>query len=186
VACDISDNNAVSNAVEAVTRQFGPIDILINNAGEIMVSPFENLEPADFELAMAVMFWGMLYMTLAVLASMKARRQGRRSAEHAARLVVNAVCARKSETVLGLPAEILSRVHSLLPGFTAEILRFGNSLLPKGVEGASSPRTGRELEPCQGSLYQLLTTLGKRAGQRLNQPVRNQPPPNQPWPSPCK
>ena len=42
-----------------------------------MVSPFENLEVADFERAMAVMFWGTLYTTLAVLPSMKARGQGR-------------------------------------------------------------------------------------------------------------
>ena len=63
--------------IDAVSRHYGHIDILVNNAGEIMVSPFENLTTADFERAMAVMFWGTLYTTLAVLPSMKARGQGR-------------------------------------------------------------------------------------------------------------
>ncbi len=41
------------------------------------MAPFENLEIADFERAMAVMFWGALYTTLAMLPSMKARGAGR-------------------------------------------------------------------------------------------------------------
>lgn len=56
VACDISDRDGVVAMVDAVTSHYGHIDILVNNAGEIMVSPFENLEVADFERAMAVMF----------------------------------------------------------------------------------------------------------------------------------
>jgi short-subunit dehydrogenase len=253
VDCDVSDRNAVTGAVDSVIRHLGRIDILVNNAGEIMVSPFENLEVADFERAMAVMFWGTLYTTLAVLPSMKMQGQGRivnvtsiggkvsvphllsyscakaaavafsnglrneiqqfgievttvipglmrtgshvnaffkgnhvaetswfgaaaslpllsLNAEHAARLAVRAICAGKSETVLGLPAWILSRAQTLLPGFTAEVLRFINALLPKGGPGHSI-QVGRNLDDRHGSLYRLLTTLGKRAGQHLNQPV---------------
>jgi short-subunit dehydrogenase len=59
-----------------VDRYFGGIDILINNAGVIQVGPIESLELADFEQAMQVMFWGPLYMTLAVLPGMRERRAG--------------------------------------------------------------------------------------------------------------
>jgi len=251
--CDVSDRDQVSSMVEAVSRHYGHIDILVNNAGEILVSPCENLDLADFERAMAVMFWGTLYPSLAVLPSMKLRGQGRivnitsiggkvsvphllsyscakaaavafsdglrnevrqfgievstiipglmrtgshinayfkgdhvaeaswfgaaasmplltLSAEHAARLAVKGICANKAETVLGLPAQILSQAAALLPGLTSEILRFSNALLPKGSAG-DSIHTGRDLDNQHGSFYRLLTTLGKKAGQRLNQPV---------------
>jgi len=77
LTCDISDRDGVMAMVNAVSRHYSHIDILVNNAGEIMVSPFDNLELADFERPMAVMFWGILYTTLAVLPLMKARGPGR-------------------------------------------------------------------------------------------------------------
>jgi short-subunit dehydrogenase len=92
------------------------------------------------------------------------------NAEDAARLAVKAVCTGKSQSVLGAPAQILSRAQTLLHGFTADVLRLCNALLPKG-SADHSMQTGRELEDRHRSLYLLLTTLGKAAGQRLNQPV---------------
>lgn len=253
VTCDISDRDEVAAMIDAVRRHYGHIDILVNNAGQIMVSPFENLDRADFERAMAVMFWGPLYTTLAVLPWMKARGHGRIvnvtsiggkvsvphlasyscakaaavafstglrnevrqfgidvttiipglmrtgshvnayfkgnqvaeaswfgaaaslpllsvSAEHAARLTVKAVCAGKTEAVLGVPAQILVQAQTLFPEWTAEVLRMSNALLPEGST-EDTMHLGRDLEDRHGSLYRLLTTLGKRAGQRLNQPV---------------
>jgi short-subunit dehydrogenase len=253
LACDISNRDGATAVIDAVTRHYGHVDILVNNAGEIMVSPFENLEVADFERAMAVMFWGTLYATFAVLPSMNARGHGRivnvtsiggkvsaphllsyscakaaaaafsnglrtevrqfgievttiipglmrtgshvnaffkgdrvaeagwfgaaasvpllsLNPEHAARLVLKAISAGKTESVLGTPAQILSRAQTLLPGLTADVLRLGNALLPKG-SADHSIQTGRDLDDQHGSLYGLLTTLGRRAGQRLNQPV---------------
>jgi NAD(P)-dependent dehydrogenase (short-subunit alcohol dehydrogenase family) len=63
--------------VETVTQQYGRIDILINNAGIIVVAPVETLTHADFERVMAVNFWGVLNPTLAVLPAMRARGSGR-------------------------------------------------------------------------------------------------------------
>jgi NAD(P)-dependent dehydrogenase (short-subunit alcohol dehydrogenase family) len=63
--------------VEVVTRHFGRIDVLVNNAGVIQVGPVEEMTLEDYEQAMAVHFWGPLYTTLAVLPQMRARRDGR-------------------------------------------------------------------------------------------------------------
>jgi short-subunit dehydrogenase len=93
------------------------------------------------------------------------------NAEHAARLAVKAVCAGKSQSVLGAPAKILSRAQTLLPSLTADVLRLGNAVLPTG-SADHSMQTGRDLENRHGPLYRLLTTLGKRAGHRLNQPIQ--------------
>ena len=75
--CDVSDQGQVNEMVAGVRAHFGRIDILVNNAGEILVAPIENTTVADFERAMAVMFWGVVYSTLAVLPEMRARRRGR-------------------------------------------------------------------------------------------------------------
>ncbi|HEX8284424.1 MAG TPA: SDR family NAD(P)-dependent oxidoreductase [Pyrinomonadaceae bacterium] len=77
IPCDVTDRTQVREAVEVVTRHFGRIDVLVNNAGVIQVGPVEEMTLADYEQAMAVHFWGPLYATLAVLPQMRARREGR-------------------------------------------------------------------------------------------------------------
>src|SRR5439155_11331763 len=60
-----------------VRSRFGQIDILVNNAGVIKVGPLDTMAVEDFEKAVAVMFWGVVYPTLAVLPEMRRRRSGR-------------------------------------------------------------------------------------------------------------
>lgn len=74
--CDITNREQVQMVVADATRLLGPIDILVNNAGVIKVGPFQEMDVGDFEQAISVMFWGMLHTTLAVLPSMRSRRQG--------------------------------------------------------------------------------------------------------------
>lgn len=75
--CDVTDRAQVRETVEVVTRHFGRVDVLVNNAGVIQVGPLEVMTLEDFEQAMAVHFWGPLYATLAVLPQMRARGEGR-------------------------------------------------------------------------------------------------------------
>lgn len=77
VPCDVADREAVRGLVETVRGRFGPVDMLINNAGVIEVGPAESMRVADYEEAMSVNFWGMLYLTLAVLPAMRERGEGR-------------------------------------------------------------------------------------------------------------
>jgi NAD(P)-dependent dehydrogenase (short-subunit alcohol dehydrogenase family) len=74
--CDVTDRAQVGELVEAVTRRFGRVDVLVNNAGVIQVGPVEVMTLEDYEQAMAVHFWGPLYATLAVLPQMRARGEG--------------------------------------------------------------------------------------------------------------
>ncbi len=77
LACDVTDRGAVERMIEAATRHYGHVDLLVNNAGVITAGPLRNMTLADFESAMAVMFWGLVYPTLAVLPQMIERGQGR-------------------------------------------------------------------------------------------------------------
>lgn len=75
--CDVSDRKAVQELVAAIQDHWGPIDVLINNAGVIQMGPLESQTPEDYELSMATHFWGPLNTMTEVIPAMKARRQGR-------------------------------------------------------------------------------------------------------------
>lgn len=77
VSCDIGNRQEVERLVHAATDRFGHIDVLVNNAGVIVVGPLESQTLDDFEEAMRVMFWGPLYATLAVLPGIRERGSGR-------------------------------------------------------------------------------------------------------------
>ncbi len=75
--CDVMDRDQVEAMVQGVVNRFGPIDVLINNAGVIEVGPMELMNLADYDEAMRTHFWGPLYTTLAVLPEMRRRGTGR-------------------------------------------------------------------------------------------------------------
>jgi len=75
--CDVTDLAQVNEMVQAVGDRFGPIDVLINNAGIIQVGPLAVMTLEDYEAAMKTHFWASLYTTFAVLPVMRQRRSGR-------------------------------------------------------------------------------------------------------------
>ena len=77
VRCDVSDRGDVERFIADVIRRFGGVDILVNNAGIIKVGPARTMTVEDYEEAMRVNFWGMVYPTLAVLPVMQAEGGGR-------------------------------------------------------------------------------------------------------------
>lgn len=77
IPCDVADQVAVERMIALATSHFGPIDVLINNAGTIIIGPLEAQTVDDFAECMNVMFWGVLYPTLTVLPQMRARGSGR-------------------------------------------------------------------------------------------------------------
>src|SRR5437660_3735387 len=77
MVCDDVNRDAAQRLVRDVVARNGRIDVLINNAGVIQVGPLEHMLTADFEEAMAVHFWGPLYVTLAALPFMRRQGDGR-------------------------------------------------------------------------------------------------------------
>ncbi len=74
--CDVGIQNDVERFVEHVKARFGRIDVLINVAGVIIVSPIANQTIDDYHLAMDTMFWGVVHATFAVLPDMIERGSG--------------------------------------------------------------------------------------------------------------
>jgi NAD(P)-dependent dehydrogenase (short-subunit alcohol dehydrogenase family) len=75
--CDVSDRAQVQTMLASVENKFGHIDVLVNNAGTILVGPMEHMTIEDFDEVMRINFWGAVHTTLGVLPSMRQRRQGR-------------------------------------------------------------------------------------------------------------
>lgn len=77
VRCDVRDKAQVDELISTAVEAYGGIDMLVNNAGIIQVGPVESMTLEDFQEAMDVMFWGVVYPTLAALPWMIERGGGR-------------------------------------------------------------------------------------------------------------
>ena len=75
--CDLTDAQQARTLIDDVQAAMGSIDILINNAGTIVVGPVENMTSDDFKQAMDLNFWGAVHTTLAVAPKMKLAGKGR-------------------------------------------------------------------------------------------------------------
>lgn len=75
--CDVTDQRDVQRAVQTVENRWGPIEVLINNAGVIQVGPAEAMTLDDYDQAMRVHYWGPLHAMLAVLPQMRRQGHGR-------------------------------------------------------------------------------------------------------------
>jgi len=78
IRCDVTDRQEVQSMVAAVQEALGPVDLLVNNAGQFgPVGPLAATDPDDWWQALEVNLRGPLYCTRAVLPGMLARGHGR-------------------------------------------------------------------------------------------------------------
>lgn len=74
ISADLSDPAEAPRVVQAIIERFGRIDVLINNAGMMLVAPENVLGTEDYHRVMDANCWSALYMTQAALPYF--RRQG--------------------------------------------------------------------------------------------------------------
>jgi citronellol/citronellal dehydrogenase len=71
VQCDIRFEDQVQNVVDKTVEKFGGIDILINNASAINLSPAEQTEPKRFDLMYDINVRGTFMMSRACIPHLK-------------------------------------------------------------------------------------------------------------------
>jgi NADP-dependent 3-hydroxy acid dehydrogenase YdfG len=67
VPCDIADKTQADSAVQAVLERFGRLDILINNAGLMLIGPIVGADTEEWNRMIEVNVHGLLSMTNAAL-----------------------------------------------------------------------------------------------------------------------
>lgn len=73
---DISDEKRINETMNKIDRDFGHIDILINNAGIVKGKYFTDMDVNDFRKVMNVNFFGMFMLTKKVLPGMIQKNAG--------------------------------------------------------------------------------------------------------------
>jgi NADP-dependent 3-hydroxy acid dehydrogenase YdfG len=76
VVTDVTDRDQVRNLVDTAVREFGRIDVMLNNAGLMPLAPLERLKVDEWDRMIDVNIKGVLYGIAATLPHMKERRSG--------------------------------------------------------------------------------------------------------------
>ncbi|WP_166637862.1 SDR family NAD(P)-dependent oxidoreductase [Sphingobacterium paludis] len=76
VTADVSQAAEVEDMVAAVIAHYGRVDVLINNAGAMIVGPEETMEIADYKHIMETNCWSSLFTTKAILPHFRAQQVG--------------------------------------------------------------------------------------------------------------
>ncbi len=74
---DVSDPAGVNAVTDAIFRDLGHVDVLVNNAGIVMSKPFIECETADFDRIIAVNIRSDFLTCRRILPSMMERRYGK-------------------------------------------------------------------------------------------------------------
>jgi 2-hydroxycyclohexanecarboxyl-CoA dehydrogenase len=76
IRADVTSRESVEAMVAQVQRQFGRIDVLVNNAGWDKAGPFVDSDPADWDRVIAINLYGVLHTCKAVLPIMAEQGHG--------------------------------------------------------------------------------------------------------------
>ncbi|GIX23982.1 MULTISPECIES: SDR family NAD(P)-dependent oxidoreductase [Caldimonas] len=128
VVADVTDKAACQAAAQAVLERYGRIDILVNNAGITQPRKTLDISPEDYDAVLDVNLRGTLYMSQAVLPTMRAQRGG-------AIVCISSVSAQRGGGILGGPhysaakAGVLGLARAMAREYGIEGIRV-NSVTP--------------------------------------------------------
>lgn len=153
---DVTDPDALAAAIEVGRDRFGPIDILINNAGAATSAPFLKTDAGAFRAMLALNLEAPAEAARLVLPGMLTRRWGRivnvaSTAGLKGYAYVSAYVAAKHGLVgltRALALEVASKgvtVNAVCPGFTE------TELVAKSIESIVA-KTGRTEEEARAAL----------------------------------
>jgi NAD(P)-dependent dehydrogenase (short-subunit alcohol dehydrogenase family) len=76
VALDVTDAEAARAAVELAVKEFGALDVVVNNAGYANSAPIEEMPDDDFRAQIETNLFGVVNVTRAALPVLRAQRAG--------------------------------------------------------------------------------------------------------------
>jgi NAD(P)-dependent dehydrogenase (short-subunit alcohol dehydrogenase family) len=76
VAADVSDTTATNRLADSIHARYGALDVLVNNAGIIIVKPIEQTSPEEFDRVLATNLRGPFLYCRAFVGPMRERGAG--------------------------------------------------------------------------------------------------------------
>jgi len=76
IPTDVADPNAVEAAAVQAEKEFGPIDVWVNNAMNSVFAPFKEIKPEEFRRVTEVTYLGQVYGAMTALKRMLPRDKG--------------------------------------------------------------------------------------------------------------
>lgn len=73
---DVTDRSAVFSTVEAAIEHFGKLDIVINNAGNMVLGMVEEFSEEEARIQMETNFFGALWVSQAIMPYLREQRSG--------------------------------------------------------------------------------------------------------------
>jgi 3-oxoacyl-[acyl-carrier protein] reductase len=125
-ACDVRDAGQLARLVEAVERELGPIDVLVNSAGVFYPTPAGGTPDEDFDRMVDINLKGTWNAVGAVVPGMKARGRGK------------VICMASVAAVYGVPS---FAVYCATKAAVVQLVRaLALELAPHGIQvNAISP-----------------------------------------------
>lgn len=160
---DVRRKDQVEAAVATVKAQLGPVNVLFNHAGTIVIKPFLETEEADWDFLFDVNVKSMYLMTRAVLPMMIKQGKG------------SIVCTSSISAVYATPMEVLydatkGACHMFARAIAVEFRDKGircNAVCPGFIE---TPHGKREIEELTALGVDASETAIKAVQGRLGQP----------------
>jgi NAD(P)-dependent dehydrogenase (short-subunit alcohol dehydrogenase family) len=129
---DIGKPETAAKVVEAAIKNFGVIDVLVNNAGIFLTKPFTEFSSADFNALVSTNLLGFLYITQLTVKQMLKQKSGS---------VVSITAALADQPILGVNGSVPmitkgglnSIIRSLAIEYAKQGIRF-NAVAPGVVD----------------------------------------------------
>ena len=129
---DIGKQETAAKAVEAAIRQFGSIDVLVNNAGIFYTKPFTDFTTEDFNALVSTNLLGFLYITQLTVKQMLKQKSGSVVSISAA-LADRPIAGENGSVSMMTKGGLNSAIQNLAVEYARESIRF-NAVAPGQVD----------------------------------------------------
>lgn len=148
IAVDLKKESSIDTAIKKVLKNFGRVDVLINNAGIGYRGTIEDMTMGEIRDQFEVNFFGLIYLTKLVLPIMRKQKNGQI-------INIDSVASTVSTPTLGFYAATKSAVKKISEVLAEEVKQH-NIVVSLLVPGAVKSNFGKniiETKNIESSLY---------------------------------